>query len=465
MAAHAPLVVVMGVTGSGKSTVGEALSERIGLPFAEGDDFHPPSNIEKMSGGTPLNDDDRLPWLDAIASWLAGRTASGGIISCSALKRRYRDRLAGAVDGLFFLHLDGSPELIGERLEERRDHFMPKGLLRSQFDALEPLTADENGATISVAGPPEGVVQRSLDAIRAPYPLQLAPGVHAYVQPDGGWCLSNAGFVSDGTTTLLVDTAATESRALKLRDTVLASGAPQPTMVVNTHHHGDHTYGNSVFAPAAAVIGHRNCRAEVAANGKQLHLLWPDNDFGEITVNPPNLTYDDTLTLHVGDTEVQLIHPGVAHTTGDTIVWLPQQRVVFTGDLAFHGGSPFIPMGSLTGSLAALDLLRSLGARTVVAGHGSVTDPGVFDATERYLRFVADLAQEGYAAGRTPLEVARTADLGEFAALREPERLAPNLHRAYAELQGRPPGVPLDPLQVFGDMAELNGGTMPTCHA
>ncbi|MGW2272670.1 MBL fold metallo-hydrolase [Streptomyces yangpuensis] len=298
-----------------------------------------------------------------------------------------------------------------------------------------------------------------------PYLVQPAPGVHAYVQPDGGWCLNNAGFVSDGGRTLLVDTAATERRALALRDAVVAAGVPLPRTVVNTHHHGDHTYGNSVFTPEALVLGHDSARAEQLAAGHQLEMIWPATDFGAIEITAPDLTYSDRATVHVGDTEVQVVHPGVAHTTGDSVVWLPRQRVVFTGDLVFAGGTPFLAMGSLAGSLRALELLRSLDAETVVPGHGPLTDPSAYDSTERYLRYVAELAREGRAKGLTPLEVARQADLGEFAAWRESERLVANVHRAYAELAGEPEGAPLDILAVLRDMTVMNGGTPILCHA
>ncbi|MCX5128842.1 MBL fold metallo-hydrolase [Streptomyces sp. NBC_00347] len=298
-----------------------------------------------------------------------------------------------------------------------------------------------------------------------PYVVQPAPGVYAYVQPDGGWCLNNAGFVTGGGRTLLVDTAATERRALALRAAVLAAGAPLPRTVVNTHHHGDHTYGNGVFAPEALVLGHENARSEQLAAGRQLELIWPATDFGSLDITAPDLTYGDRMTLYVGETEVRVIHPGVAHTTGDSIVWLPEQQVVFTGDLVFAEGTPFLAMGSLAGSLRALELLRSLGAETVVPGHGPLTDPGAYEATERYLRYVAELAREGRAKGLTPLETARQADLGEFAGWRESERLVANLHRAYAELAGEPEGVPLDILSVLQDMTVMNGGTPILCHA
>ncbi|MFE0601762.1 MBL fold metallo-hydrolase [Streptomyces sp. NPDC058892] len=298
-----------------------------------------------------------------------------------------------------------------------------------------------------------------------PYLVQPAPGVYAYVQPDGGWCLNNAGFVSDGGRTLLIDTAATERRALALRDAIAAAGVPLPRTVVNTHHHGDHTYGNCVFTPGALILGHDAARAEQLAAGHQLEMIWPATDFGAIDITAPDLTYSDRATVHVGSTEVRVVHPGVAHTTGDSVVWVPEHRVVFTGDLVFAGGTPFLAMGSLAGSLGALELLRSLDAETVVPGHGPLTDPSAYDSTERYLRYVAEVSREGRARGLTPLEVARQADLGEFAAWRESERLVANVHRAYAELAGEPEGAPLDIPAVLADMTVMNGGTPILCHA
>ena len=137
-----------------------------------------------------------------------------------------------------------------------------------------------------------------------PYVVTLAPHVHAYVQPDGGWCLNNAGFLGDASESLLVDTTATERRALLLREAVLAAGLPLPRTVVNTHHHGDHTYGNGVFRPEARIVGHENCRSEQLDAGHQLHLLWPQTDFGRRDLDPPDLTYRDRMTVYA----LSLIH-------------------------------------------------------------------------------------------------------------------------------------------------------------
>jgi gluconokinase len=142
-----PAVVVMGVSGSGKSTVGAALARRLAVPFVDADTLHPAANIAKMTAGEPLDDDDRYPWLERVGEWLAGHR-DGAVASCSALKRQYRDQLRAHCPRVEFLHLSGSPELIGGRLAARSGHFMPAALLRSQFDTLEPLGADEAGVTV-----------------------------------------------------------------------------------------------------------------------------------------------------------------------------------------------------------------------------------------------------------------------------------------------------------------------------
>jgi carbohydrate kinase (thermoresistant glucokinase family) len=137
----------MGVSGSGKSTAGAALAQRLRVPFVDADALHPPANIAKMTAGEPLDDGDRYPWLEKVGERLAGHR-DGGVVSCSALKRKYRDQLRAHCPGVEFLYLSGSPELIAARLAARPGHFMPAALLQSQLDALEPLGADEAGVTV-----------------------------------------------------------------------------------------------------------------------------------------------------------------------------------------------------------------------------------------------------------------------------------------------------------------------------
>ncbi|RAJ71727.1 carbohydrate kinase (thermoresistant glucokinase family) [Streptomyces sp. Amel2xB2] len=163
---HRGVAVVMGVAGTGKTTVGALLAEALGAPYAEADSFHPPANVAKMTAGRPLDDSDREPWLDAIGAWASQQAESGGVVSCSALKRAYRDRLRAAAPHVFFVHLTGDRSLIARRMEQRRDHFMPLTLLDSQFAALEPLQPDEAGAAVPVGAGPEAVTRRALTAFR-----------------------------------------------------------------------------------------------------------------------------------------------------------------------------------------------------------------------------------------------------------------------------------------------------------
>jgi gluconokinase len=162
-----PCVVVMGVSGVGKTTVALLLAERLAVPFAEGDDMHPPANIARMSAGTPLDDADRQPWLEAVGGWLHGQRASGagGVVTCSALRRRYRDTLRAACPEAWFLQLSGSRGLVSERLDRRSGHFMPGSLLGSQYEALEPLAADEHGLVLDVGPGPAELAEAAARAL------------------------------------------------------------------------------------------------------------------------------------------------------------------------------------------------------------------------------------------------------------------------------------------------------------
>ena len=157
-------LVVMGVSGSGKSTVGAALAQRLRVPFEDADDFHPPENIAKMSAGEPLDDHDRRPWLEAIGQWLAEHP-DGGVMSCSALKRKYRDQLRGHAPDVRFVLLAGSAEVIARRQASRPGHFMPASLLASQFATLEPLEPDEGGVVLDVDQSVDAIVEGYLRAV------------------------------------------------------------------------------------------------------------------------------------------------------------------------------------------------------------------------------------------------------------------------------------------------------------
>jgi cyclase len=309
----------------------------------------------------------------------------------------------------------------------------------------------------------------------------VAESIYAYVQPDGGWCLNNAGLIvgqaaadpdgsndaTDGTV-ILIDTTATERRTRALAAATAGVAPFGPTHLVNTHFHGDHTYGNSYFKPRAEIIAHEACAAEQQEAGLGLRGLWPDVDWGCTPVVGPDITYSDSLTIDFGCRRVILQHPPAAHTAGDTVAWLPDDGILFAGDIVWSQSTPFCLMGSVIGSLEEITRLRALDPMVIVPGHGPVGGPRLLDSTEAYLSWLLEVAAAGLRAGRTPLEAARSADLGEFAALTDAERIVGNLHRAYADLaataNGAAGGAALDMAAAFSDMVAFHGG-LPACHA
>lgn len=297
---------------------------------------------------------------------------------------------------------------------------------------------------------------------------EVSAGIYAYIQPDGTWWINNTGFLTGPQGVISIDSCATRRRTQAYQDAIAAVTPASVRTVVNTHHHGDHTFGNCMF-PAATIIGHERARTEAIAFGAPQPLpFWDGPDWGDLTLDPPFVTFTDEIALHAGDVRAQVRHVGTAaHTTNDSIIWIPERSVLFCGDLIFNGGTPFLLMGSVAGAVEVLEqVVRPLGARTIVPGHGPVfEEQGPLDATLDYLRFVLDLAVSCRAEGLSPLEGARQADLGPFAGWPDAERLVGNLHRACAELGGVARGGAIDIVAALADMVAYNGGAPLTCLA
>src|SRR4051794_9438125 len=300
-----------------------------------------------------------------------------------------------------------------------------------------------------------------------PQLAEVGDGLFAYVQPDGSWMIDNTGFVvgPDGVTS--IDTCSTELRTRTYLDTVAGVTTAPVRTLLNTHSHPDHTTGNGLL-PAATIVAHEAARTEMIALGQGHPAgIWEDFDAGNAPFAPPFLTFRDEVTLWVGDRRCEVRSVGgPAHTNGDVVVWVPEASVLYAGDLLFNGGTPFLMGGSVTGAVRVLeDVVRPLGARTIVPGHGPVCGPEVIDEVLDYLRFVLDVAGRAREAALSALDAARETDLGRFAQWTDRERIVGNLHRAMAELDGTPPGGPIDFLGVLSDMVEYNGGRPLTCLA
>jgi cyclase len=307
-------------------------------------------------------------------------------------------------------------------------------------------------AGITVPGPPELV--------------EVADRVFAYIQPDGSWFINNTGFIVGDRSVVSVDSCSTERRTRAYLDRIAAVTAAPVTTLINTHHHGDHTYGNCVFGDIP-IIGHERCREEVIRGGlpRLGGGIFQPVDWGELTLAPPTVTFEDRLRIWSGATPIEVSYVGrPAHTTSDCLVWLPGQEVLFCGDLLFNGGTPFLLMGSVTGAIEVLrSVLAPIAARTIVPGHGSPCGRDLIETTVSYLTFVLETAQEGMKAGLSPLDAARETDVGDYAGWLDSERIVGNLHRAYCDLDPRRPDVDLG--AALADMVAYNGGLPLRCYA
>ena len=299
---------------------------------------------------------------------------------------------------------------------------------------------------------------------------EVNDGVFAYIQPDGSWWINNTGLLVGDRGAISIDTCATERRTRDYLAAVRQATDRPVRTLVNTHHHGDHTHGNYLLG-AATIVGHELTRQAVIEAGvpgpEGPPPFWTHFDTGDLELDPPFLTYQEGVTLWSGELRCELTYVGTpAHTTNDSIVWIPERSTLFAGDLLFNGGTPFLLMGSLSGSLEVMEeVLAPLDAATIVPGHGPVADGALVGQVLGYLRFLERTAREGHAAGLSPLQAAQEVSLGEYAEWSDHERIVGNLYRAYAELDGAERGAPVDLVAALQDMVTYNGGRPLTCLA
>jgi cyclase len=301
---------------------------------------------------------------------------------------------------------------------------------------------------------------------------EVGDGLYAYLQPDGGWGWSNAGMVSEGESTLLIDTLfdleLTASMLEQMRRAVPA--AARIETVVNTHANGDHCYGNQLLGDARIIASERAAAemselppsamaalVEQAPNMGQLGEFFMrcfgSFRFDGIDLVLPSETFAGELTLRVGAREVRLLEVGPAHTRGDTIAVLPAERVVFSGDILFNGAHPIAWVGPASNWIEACRKIEQLEPAVIVPGHGPLAQVADVRELRRYFEYLYEQARIAHGAGKTPLQAARTLELERWADWGERERLVVNIATIYAELE--PGGEPLNPLDAFQQMAEL----------
>jgi len=284
----------------------------------------------------------------------------------------------------------------------------------------------------------------------------LGNSIYAYLQPDGTWGWSNAGILVDGEASLLIDTLFDLKLTQQMLDTMRKSipAAAHIDMVVNTHANGDHCYGNELVADAQIIASARTAQEmiegvkpqlmaavlkqapQLGQLGEYMSRIFGSFDFDNITLTPPKTTFEGELSLTVGDKAVHLIEVGPAHTRGDTMVYIPGDRVVFTGDILFIGGHPIIWAGPTSNWLRACDRILAMDVETIVPGHGPITDKQGVIEVKTYLEYIFQEARKRYEAGMPALEAAMDIPLDRYATWTDGERIAVNIASIYRELGG-----------------------------
>ena len=273
---------------------------------------------------------------------------------------------------------------------------------------------------------------------------EIAPNVFAHIHSGVGWDICNSGFIVGDDGVLVIDAMMVASQVRPYLEEIRNVTDKPIRYVVNTHHHVDHSFGNQFYLPAE-IVSHRGCRESLITRGADVGMLsqrYPQytEDWGDARLTPASITYEDKMIVHLGDRVVELLHPGPAHTYGDTLVYLPQDKVLFTGDVAFHYLTPLARDGHVSNWIkVANGILNHLDATQLVPGHGPVSGKDVVSATLKYLRLVKRMARLHFQRGASVEETSRSVPLGEYADWVEPERVMVNVQRLYQEFRGSLP--------------------------
>ena len=273
---------------------------------------------------------------------------------------------------------------------------------------------------------------------------EVAPNVFAYIHSGVGWDICNSGFIVGDDGVLVIDAMMVASQVRLYMEEIRKVTDKPIRYVVNTHHHVDHSFGNQFYLPAE-IVSHRVCREALITRGADVGMLserYPHyrDDWAEARLTPASITYEDKMIVHLGGKVIELLHPGPAHTYGDTLVYLPEDKVLFTGDVAFHYLTPLARDGHISNWIkVANGILNHLDATTLIPGHGPVSGKEVVSATLKYLRLVKRTSRSHFQRGASVEDTSRAVLLGEYADWVEPERVMVNVQRLYQEFRGELP--------------------------
>jgi cyclase len=300
----------------------------------------------------------------------------------------------------------------------------------------------------------------------------IGNGIWAYLQPDGSWGWSNAGLIVDGDRTLLVDTLFDLKLTREMLETMRRSvaAAAHIQTLVNTHANGDHCYGNELVAGAEIVASEATAEqmnelppaafhqlvqtaGKLGRGGELIAELFRPFDFSDVTLTMPTRVFHGELRLKVGDKDVRLIEVGPAHTKGDTLVHVPGDRVIFTGDILFSEGTPIAWAGPVQNWIAACNKILDMDIDVVVPGHGSITDKAGVAAMRGYLQYVTDEARRRFDKGMTATEAAFDIALGPYVKWGNAERIVVTVDTLFADFSGEP--RPFNPVPLFEQMAKM----------
>ena len=303
--------------------------------------------------------------------------------------------------------------------------------------------------------------------------LETGNGIYAYLQPDGGWGWSNAGLIADAGESLLVDTLFDAVLTREMLDVMAdASGitAEMIDTVVNTHANGDHTHGNGLCTKAESIASESSAK-EMEAFTPQMMQQFMDSagalgeagdylkevfgafDFSQVAEKLPTKTFRDELNLNVGAKSVRLLEVGPAHTRGDVLVYVPEDKTIFTGDILFIEGTPLMWAGPVANWVRACDQIIELAPDVIVPGHGPLTDVAGVEKVKAYLQYITGEARARFDAGLSVREAALDIALGDYDRWIDAERIAINVDTLYREFSGKTGST--DTLAMFGLMAEV----------